>query len=411
MSQTTDTAGEFTGSADELRLPGVAAGAAIVVAAFGALALGMHAVAAQLPRALPEYGVWLTDVRDGNLLARLQWTLGDITEPQFYKAWPASAGLLIGALVAWWAGTRGKRWAGTSIAYGSGVWPWILVSSTTSLVLANLVFGPLLDRGWQPTFVPFVCVATSVVLVCGAGWPVAITGAVLGALTTPVAILLITYVTGPLGLPGVVANTAAMSIGAVVVFLLARTLPWMRLPAPDPLAAAGPANDPPPATTPSVRRDMAWTVRRVIVDFTETQFYATEWASVGVLVAVVLTFCLNPDFAAYGSGLLPSLLFAQALTAAIGILVWRQRYRRDGWVPTYASVVSVAPAVVLAFDGNPVALVLGAMGGALVCPLIARPISSRLPHDFHPFIGNTVAMAVTTALVVGLLRMVIAPVT
>lgn len=34
---------------------------------------------------------------------------------------------------------------------------------------------------------------------------------------------------------------------------------------------------------------------------------------------------------------------------------------------------------------------------------MARPVSRRLPGDVHPFIGNTVAMALVTAVVVPLL--------
>ncbi|WP_260860433.1 hypothetical protein [Mycobacterium tilburgii] len=46
------------------------------------------------------------------------------------------------------------------------------------------------------------------------------------------AMLLIDHLTGPLRLPAVVANTAAMSIGTSISFVGCRYLPWMRLPAP-----------------------------------------------------------------------------------------------------------------------------------------------------------------------------------
>jgi hypothetical protein len=390
---------------DELRLPGMLCGATIVVAAFALLAVAMNALKDHLPRIGPGYEQWLSTVAANDVLARIQWAIGDMTEPQFYKSWLASLGLLAGAAIAWWAGTRNKRWAGMSISYGKGVWPWILGSSVLSLALSNLAFGWLLKVAWQPTFVPFVCVATSLVLVYGRGWPVFFTGAVMGAVTTtPVAILLIKYVTGPLDLPAVVSNTAAMSVGSALTFVISRYLPWMPVPPTEP-------DDAPdaPSTTitgpPATRKDAIWTIRRIIADFTETQFYATEWASIGVLAAVVLTFLLNPDFPAYGSGLLAQVLFAQALTAAVGVVVWRRVYRHGGWAPTYISVVSVAPATVLAFNGSALSIIVGSIGGALLCPAVARPISARLPKDFHPFIGNTISMSVCTAAFVAILSL------
>lgn len=148
-------------------------------------------------------------------------------------------------------------------------------------------------------------------------------------------------------------------------------------------------------------------VRRVLVDFTETQFYANEWASLGVLAGVVLTAVLNPDFASYGTGLLPRILVAQALTSAVGILLWRRLYRGGGWAPTYVSLVPVAPAPVLAYDGNLISLILGALAGAALGPVVARPVSRVLSDDFHPFIGNTVAMAVATAVIVPAVGLVV----
>jgi hypothetical protein len=432
----------------EFTLPGLLLGGAVLVAFSGALALVLTAVSHSVSGLGPSYAEWLARV-PGHWSDRAEWVLGDVTEPQFYTSPIAAAGLLLGAALAWWAGRGGRRWAGAPLAYGSGLWPWVLGGASLSLILSNLAYGPLLDQGWQPTFIPFVCVATAVVLVYGRGWTVLLTGAALGALTTtPVAVLLIDNVTGPLGLPSVVSNTAAMSIGTVISFLVCRLLPWMRrpgapaqeltpqeLPAEDPLPHEPPAQDPTPqwATTgeasegavpearhpepaetlssappvatmpqPTLLSDAVWMVRRVVTDFTETQFYANELASIGVLLGAVVAVVLYPLFPANGTRLLPSILFAQVLTSVIGVLVWRRLYRNGGWAPTYISVVSVAPATVIAYQGTAVSVVLGALAGALLCPVVARPISQRLPSDFHPFIGNTMSMAASTAIIVPL---------
>ncbi|MGR0160790.1 hypothetical protein [Paenarthrobacter nitroguajacolicus] len=389
----------------ELSLAGLLIGATAVVALFGALTAGISALSPVLADQGPTYTEWVQPLPN-DLLTRTQWALGDMTEPQFYKSWLASIGLLAGAALAWWAGNRGKKWAGMPISYGTGLWPWILGSATLSLALSNLAFGGGLGEGWQPTFVPFVCVATATVLVYGKGWPVFLTGAILGAVTTtPVAMVLINFVTGPLALPSVVANTLAMSIGAAATFIIARYLPWMRLPKPAPqqdrdahAVPQVPARTIP--GTPTLIKDAVWTVRRVIADFTETQFYANELASIGVILGVVAAFLMNPLFPAYGTNLLPQILFVQALTSAIGVIVWRKLYRGGGWAPTYISVVSVGPASVLAYNGSALSIIGGAIAGALLCPLIARFVSARLPNDFHPFIGNTISMAISVSIIV-----------
>ena len=109
---------------------------------------------------------------------------------------------------------------------------------------------------------------------------------------------------------------------------------------------------------------------------------------------------LNPAVPGYGSNLIPHIIFAQALTSAIGVVLWRRWYRNGGWAATYVSLVSVAPATVLAYNGTWVSIVAGAVLGAVLGPPIARTISGWLPKDFHPFIGNTMSMAISTTIVI-----------
>ena len=91
----------------------------------------------------------------------------------------------------------------------------------------------------------------------------------------------------------------------------------------------------------------------------------------GVLLATALN-ALSP---AYGSGLLAEILTAQALAAAIGVVVWRRQWIAKGWYPTYIPVVSVAPAAVLAYGGTATAIVGGALLGALLGPPLAAALS------------------------------------
>lgn len=387
---------------------GTAFGAFGMAAVIGAFAAVLQALAPLSPRSGPAFGGWAESV-DGSVLAALRWFLGDMTEPLFYKSELAAVGLLGGAGLAWWAGRHRRRWAG-GLSCGTGLWPWILASASGSLLLSNAAFGWMLDDGWQPTFVPFVCAAPAVVLVHGPGWKTCITGVVLGAATTtPLALLLIPTVSEPLGLPSVVANVLAMSLGSAASLLLIRKLPWL---------VGGQQTEAAPAATPdmppsclsfrnsfrgSFRRDAAWAARRVLKDFTETFFVANELASVGVILGVAAAFLLNPALPGYGSSLVPHILFAQAIASAFGVVLWRKSFRNQGWAATYAPVVSVAPAAVLAFGGSWTAILGGAFLGALLAPPLARLISARLPAGYHPVIGNTAAMAVSTAVVLPVL--------
>ena len=66
---------------------------------------------------------------------------GDMSEATFYKHELASLGMLAGGALAWRASRRGKRWQGFAISYATGLWPWLLLSSTLGLVLSNLLWG------------------------------------------------------------------------------------------------------------------------------------------------------------------------------------------------------------------------------------------------------------------------------
>ncbi|MFJ4026628.1 hypothetical protein ACIPWF_06630 [Paenarthrobacter sp. NPDC089989] len=398
-----------------------AVGIAAVIVGFAAL---LHLTAPQSPRIGPVFSGWAEAV-DQSPLTALRWLVGDMTEPLFYKSELAATGLLVGALIAWWAGRRRCRWAG-DLSYGTGLWPWVMASAALSLLISNAAFGWMLDGGWQPTFVPFVCVAPAVVLVHGPGWKTCLTGAVLGAATTtPLAVLLVPLLSDPLGLPSSVANVAAMSIGTAVSFLVILRMPGLvgttqiaarevgktpgLLASGDPLPAGGTleaaAKPGPPTSCLSFRNEALWAARRVLKDFTETFFLANEVAGIGVILGVAAAFVLNPALPAYGSNLVPHILCAQAIASAVGVVLWRGWFRNDGWAATYAPVVSVAPAAVLAFNGSWAAIIGGAFLGALLAPPLARLIASWLPSGFHPVIGNTAAMAISTAVVLPVLEL------
>ena len=344
---------------------------------------------------LPEPSAWL------------RWVLGDISEVAFYKHEFASIGLLAGAYLAYWVNRTGKAWQGFTICYGSGLWPWLVTSSLLGLLLSNLLWGwTVTATRWQPTFAAFVSLPAAMVLVFGGGWKVTINGAIMGAVfVTPMCLLIVNYVCNPLGLPAVIGNVTGMAVASVGAFLLCRYLPSLVKsdPSEKPSESA-----PPPAISKTPDYGVVWSFRRVLADFSEAPFFGNEWASLGLIAGALLAYTLNPTSPVYGTGLLPQLIVAQALTSALGVVIWRRQWILRGWYPTYVPLVSVVPAAVLTYGGSWQVIASSALLGALIAPPLACTIAKRLPADMHGFIGNVLAMAISTLLIIPFIGLLIA---
>ncbi|WP_285421478.1 hypothetical protein [Pseudomonas sp. efr-133-TYG-23] len=365
----------------------------LTVLALGAIAiLVMLYVVSTHQGSWPGYRDMVTALPDP--AAWLRWVTGDISEVAFYKHELASLGLLSGAYLAWWASRQGKAWQGFSICYGTGLWPWLVTSSLIGLLLSNLLWGwSVTAETWQPTFAAFVSLPAAMVLMFGGGWKVTLNGAVLGALlVTPMCLLIVNLVCVPLGLPAVVGNVLGMAVGSVIAFTLCHKVPSLVRSdyiAPEKPAPVAPAD-----------YGVVWSLRRVLADFSEAPFFGNELASLGLLAGVLLAYALNPMSPAYGSGLLLSMIGAQAMTSAAGVVIWRRQWIRHGWYPTYVPLVSVVPAAVLTHGGSLTVMGASALLGALVAPPLAFAIASRLPAHFHPYIGNVISMALSTLMIV-----------
>lgn len=334
-----------------------------------------------------------------------RWWLGDMSEATFYKHELASVGMLVGAFLAYYASKKAFKWQGFPISYGTGLFPWILLSSLIGLIASNLLWGWTLGTtgAWQPTFVTFVSLPATFVLMFGRGWKIALLGGILGALlVTPCALILVNYLCVPFKLPGVIGNVTGMAMGSLIAVVLCRKLPFLI------------SND---KVQENTQEKVAsekindygptWTVRRVLADFTESPFLGNEIASIGLLLGVYLAVILNPSLPIYGSGLLVSVVTAQALASAIGVVIWRKQWIAKGWYPTYVPVVSVAPAAVLTYGGTVLVVIMVAILGALIGPPLASTISSKLPKDIHPYIGNVLSMAFSTLVILPIIGLFI----
>jgi hypothetical protein len=123
-------------------------------------------------------------------------------------------------------------------------------------------------------------------------------------------------------------------------------------------------------------------------------------------LGTLLSWVLNPQHPALGSGLLPAMLLSQVLASAIGVFLYYERWRDLEWYPTFVPVVSVAPAVVLTFGGTMQSILAGAVLGAVAGPPVAQFVIDRLPNHWHLYIGNTFSMALCTLVIVPALTLI-----
>ncbi|MBP2544712.1 hypothetical protein [Acinetobacter guillouiae] len=343
-------------------------------------------------------------------LTWLRWGLGDVSEAQFYKSELASLGLFVGAGIAYYFSKMRSKWQGFQLSYGTGLFPWILLSSSLSLILSNIIWGWTLieSNSWQPTFVTFVSLPAATVLMYGRGFKIAIIGAVAGALfVTPSSLIIVNYVCVPLNLPSIIGNVLGMAIGSLIAFILFKKFNLSCLvkqtKKQEPIEEEKEIEEKeiePKATNPF------WVVRRALADFSESQFIANEWAGLGLIIGALLAIYLNPLSISYGSGLIGNILISQMLAALTAVILWKSKWEKYGWYPTYIPISSVAPVSVLVFGGSLSSIILGAFIGACVAPPLAAFISKKLPKYQHPYIGNVVSMAITSLLALGTIHLV-----
>lgn len=346
----------------------------------------------------------LENKAQSEMIYKFLWFLGDMTEAQFYKSIFASIGLILFAFLAHYLYKKRSKWAGFGISYDTGLLPWVFLSSTIGLAISVSLYIDHIQQGWIPTFVAFVSAPAGVVLLYGGGWKNTLTGAILGGfLTFPISWFIIKVVLIPLELPNVIGNVTGMWLGAIIVFEICRYLPWMGMEvenSSDIQEVEVAATE----ETDTVKQGSIWFIRRVLADFTEPQFFANEIATIGLLLGAIFGWILNPESPFYGSGLFPALLLSQFLTLAIGNLLYFDQWKKLGWYPTFVPVVSVAPAIVSTYNGSMLSILGGAFLGALIAPPIAQMVIRKIPSHWHPVVGNTFSMALSTLIIMEMLK-------
>lgn len=103
--------------------------------------------------------------------------LADFSEAQFYGNEWASAGLLLGTLLAFLLNPM--------LPAAGGLWPQVLAAQVLTGAIAVVLWRSGWRKGWYPSFVPVVSVAPAAVLAYGGSVQSIVVGAVLGAVLSP----------------------------------------------------------------------------------------------------------------------------------------------------------------------------------------------------------------------------------
>lgn len=377
-----------------------------VLAAAALLYSAMTYIQPNLSGILFDYNIWF-QMEENDFFYRLLWLLGDATEPHFHKSLLGGIGVLIGSVIAYFLARRNSKYAGITICYSSGKWPYVFLASILSLALSVFLYGGIRFEGdaWIATFVPYVCVAGAVVLIYGCTVPIIMTGALLGALlTTPVTLFMREFFCLPWGLPGVIASVSGMWIGGILAFELCKILPWMKA---VPLTPVKGLAAPGPTTEQKTAHPNRFFLRRLLADYSEPMFVGNEIAGAMLVLGSILSWVLNPAHPFYGTGWFPALLLCQLITGAVALYVYWPHWVNNDFFPSFVPVVSVAPAMVLTYGDSLFIVIFSAILGGLLCPPVANMVNERIPPHWHGMVGFTFSMAFCSFAVGVLLRYIL----
>lgn len=144
-----------------------------------------------------------------------------------------------------------------------------------------------------------------------------------------------------------------------------------------------------------------------IMNFTEPQFYAGVFASLGVILGGFIAWRLDVKGSskagfpvAYGSNVWPWVLASQLISLFIAVFVLNYtRFFNEGysWLPTFISVVGISPAIMLLYGPSLSALLTSSILAGVVSFPIAFWISNHLMPglEIPGVVANVFTMALT----------------
>ena len=140
-------------------------------------------------------------------------------------------------------------------------------------------------------------------------------------------------------------------------------------------------------------------LRRMLADYSEPMYVGNEIAGGALIVGSLLTWALSPMQPFYGTGWFPACILSQIITGAVAIFVYWDQWLDNDFFPTFVPIVSVAPAMVLAFGPTLPVIIISAILGGIACPACAKMINDKIPSHWNGMVGSTASMAICSFVV------------
>lgn len=346
---------------------------------------------------IPGYEVFLSGGYD-TVFGKILYILGNWTECHGLMCWLAGLVMILSgvAVHAYLRANKDKEGIKMYPPAGpGGGYLGMIASGFIGLIVANLVWGFEFDVAAGVTYIPvfIVCCAVpqAITLSYGNDWKVWVTaGVICGLLQYPLEKVCFSAAS-MLGLPPLILFTViVVGIGGIICFEIYKLCPWVKKFITNPETRK---------VTPYVQTDCApkatsgWLTRRMFADWTEIMFFGNEWIGVATLIALLLSWFLNPWSTVYATpNLVPGMVAASFLASSLALFIYQPKYAERGFFNTFC-VPTTALLIFLFYGmaGVPAALsvplviiasVLIAFVAPLVCDRVAAFLGSILSKRY-----------------------------
>lgn len=171
----------------------------------------------------------------------------------------------------------------------------------------------------------------------GAGISRAVTALIVGTVVTfPICYFFMVAITVPLGLPTFLSVAYGFIVSVPICCVICNCLPWMKSTVA--LVATAPAEEE-VAAVPYTPTPSGFFLNRMFGDVAELVAWGSSLAAIAMYVGATLGWLLNPLHPGYGAGNWPVIMCGQILTAALSVYLWYPRYKKNGWVFTFTSLI------------------------------------------------------------------------
>lgn len=292
---------------------------------------------------LPGYEIWLAGAYD-EPFGKLLYVLANWTECHGLMCWLAGLVMVGSGIVVHAYLRKNKDKEGIKMyppAGPGGGYLGMIASGFVGLLIANLVWGFRFDLASGVTYIAvfIVCCAVpqAITLTYGNNWKVWLTaGAICGLLQYPFEEISL-KLAGFLHIPPLVLFTTFVVLGTGFICVeIFKVCPWVKEYVKNPESRQ---------MTPYVKTDCApkatsgWLVRRTLADWTEIMFFGNEWIGLATILALILSWFLNPWSVVYGSpNLLPGMLFGSILAGSLSLFIYEPKYEEKGFYNTFCTV-------------------------------------------------------------------------